>query len=379
MRSAQQTDSQNRKHSDIKNTQMRESDFAAAQAFLLSAKSFWTTTLYRELRSRYERRVSESGAGALKPDEAIDELEIDVTYQFFAWLERHLQRMKYTSRYGVIPYHSERAERLTQESGFSLRDQFSPTIDADLELPKYYRSLDVHQHQGGLWSDITAGFAYEYGARTTTPLLGETHEDLHNRFTQFITKGAEYQRILDLGCGFGKSTRPFVKRFPKSNIEAVDLSESCLYVAAQFARKNGVKNVHYSQQDARRTRFADESFDLVTSTMLMHELPVNGVLRLLEECYRLLQPGGHMAHLDFYVLPDAFDRFMHYGHSRRNNETYMRGVAEMDLPDVLARIGFEDVRIERFKESANLDLDAHDAWRFPWTVISAVKPRQAAA
>jgi hypothetical protein len=57
----------------------------------------------------------------------------------------------------------------------------------------------------------------------------------------------------------------------------------------------------------------------------------------------------------------------------------MPGVAELDLPAELEKLGFEDVRIERFKESADLDLDAHDAWRFPWTVISAVKPQQATA
>jgi ubiquinone/menaquinone biosynthesis C-methylase UbiE len=356
---------------------MHEGDFAAAQAFLLGAKNFWTTSLYRELRGKYDSRVGGNGGGSLTPEEAIAELEKDVTYRFFAWLERHLQRMKYTARYGVIPYHSERANRLTQDAGFPLRDEYTPEVNAEFELPKYYRSMDVHQHQGGLWSDITAGFAYEYGARTTTPLLGETHEDLHNRFTELLAGGADFRRILDLGCGFGKSTRPFTRRFPGSNVEAVDLSAPCLYVASQFAREGGTKNVHYSQQDARHTRFDDESFDLVTSTMLLHELPVKSLLRLFEECHRLLQPGGRMAHLDFYLLPDAFDRFMHYGHSKRNNEIFMRGLVELDLPEVLGNIGFEDIRIERFKEASGLDLDARDAWRFPWTAISAVKPRAA--
>ncbi|MGH8224309.1 MAG: methyltransferase domain-containing protein [Woeseiaceae bacterium] len=302
-----------------------------------------------------------------------------MSYHFFAWLERHLQRIKYTSRYGLVPYHSERRDILTQEAGFSMKDEYAPALDPDFKLPKYYKSMDLHQHQGGLWSDMTAGFAYEYGARTTTPLLGETHEDLHKRFTELVADCVDFQRVLDLGCGFGKSTRPFVQRFPKSRVDAVDLSGPCLYVASQFARKNRTKNVHYSQQDARHTAFDDESFDLVTSTMLLHEMPVKGVLRLFEECYRLLKPGGHMAHLDFYILPDAFDRFMHYGHSKRNNEIYMRGVAELDLPAVLEKIGFTDVKIERFRESADVDLNAHDAWRFPWTAISAVKPQQAVA
>ncbi|MEX2123992.1 MAG: class I SAM-dependent methyltransferase [Woeseia sp.] len=358
---------------------MHESDFAAAQAFLLGAKNFWTTNLYRELRYKYDRRIDKRDAESLTPDEAVAELEGDVTYHFFGWLERHLQRMKYTSRYGVIPYHSERRDTLTQEAGFSLQDEYAPVLNPGLELPKYYKSIDIHQHQGGLWSEITAGFAYEYGARTTTPLLGETHEDLHKRFTEYVADGVDFKRILDLGCGFGKSTRPFLKQFPTSAVHAVDLSAPCLHVASQFARKNSTRNVRYSQQDARGTNFDDESFDLVTSTMLLHELPVKSVLQLFEECYRLLQHGGRMAHLDFYILPDAFDRLMHYGHSKRNNEIFMRGVSELDLPGVLGKIGFIDIKIERFQEGVDVDLDAHEAWRFPWTAISAVKPRRAAA
>lgn len=355
---------------------MHESEFAAAQAFLLGAKNFWTTSIYRQLRLRYDALTDKSGSSALTPDEAVVKLQDEVTYRYFAWLERHLQRMKYTSRYGVIPYHSERRDRLLQDGGFTLKDEYAPIVKSALPLPKYYRSTDIHQHEGGLWSDMTAGFAYEYGARTTTPLLGETHEDLHNRFTTLVSDGLTFDRILDIGCGFGKSTRPFLNRFPTAKIEAVDLSTSCLYLASQFARECGTRNVRYSQQDARHTDFADESFDLATSTMLLHEMPVKGLLQLFSECYRVLRPGGHMAHLDFYVLPDPFTKLMHYGHSKRNNEVFMPGLAEMDLMDVLEKTGFKSIKIERFQESADVDLDSHDAWRFPWTVISGVKPQQ---
>lgn len=352
---------------------MHESDFAAAQAFLLGAKNYWTTSFYRELRAGYDDLTDESSPSRLSPDEAIGELRKNVTYHYFAWLERHLQRMKYTARYGVVPYHEERRDTLAAKGRFSVKDSFSPALDEKLKLPKYYTGMDVHQHRGGLWSDITAGFAYEYGARTTTPLLGETHEDLHTRFTELVVDGARLHRILDLGCGFGKSTRPFVQQCPNASVEAVDLSEPCLYVAAQFARQAGTRNVRYSQQDARHTNFPDESFGLVTSTMLLHEMPVKSVTQLFEECYRVLEPGGRMAHLDFYVLPDEFARFMHYGHSKRNNEVFMVGLAEMDLPRVLEDLGFGDVKIEQFRESADADLDGDRAWRFPWTVISAVK------
>ena len=81
-----------------------------------------------------------------------------------------------------------------------------------------------------------------------------------------------------------------------------------------------------------------------------------------------------MVHLDFYKMPDAFRRFLHYGHGRRNNEPFMQPLANLDLPGLLEDKGFVDIEISSFKEDEAVDLKTNDAWRFPWTVISAVKP-----
>ena len=48
-----------------------------------------------------------------------------------------------------------------------------------------------------------------------------------------------------------------------------------------------------------------------------------------------------MVHLDFHLLPDAFTRFIHYGHGQRNNEVYMEPWAEMDIAAVLRKQGFK--------------------------------------
>jgi hypothetical protein len=51
----------------------------------------------------------------------------------------------------------------------------------------------------------------------------------------------------------------------------------------------------------------------------------------------------------------------------------MQPLAELDLPGILAKKGFKDVLIEPFHES-NGTSGGSDAWRFPWTVVSARKP-----
>lgn len=355
---------------------MIEQDFRAGQEFLLAAKRFWMTTLYRQVRA--EAGVTpadrEVGTAPHSLTQVAKTLESSTTYRYFGWLERHLQRLKYSGAYGLAPYFDERRASQLPPMEAATRDDPCLILDPRLELPEYYTGTDIHGHPGGVWSDPIAGLVYEQGAQSTTPMLGSAHESLHSRFTALVAADSTPRRIVDLGCGFGKSTRPFAEAFPDAQIDAVDLAAPCLRVAAYRSQGLNGARTRYLQRDAIETRLEGGSYDLVTSTMLLHELPVERIEALFAEAYRLLRPGGRMVHLDFHRLPDDFARFIHYGHGRRNNEPYMEPLAELDLEDVLRGMGFEDVRIEPFRETEGVDLDGAQSWRFPWTVIHAVKP-----
>jgi ubiquinone/menaquinone biosynthesis C-methylase UbiE len=341
--------------------------FSAAQSFLLAAKMYWTTTLYRALRDEFlAQDLSDDAEQSVEEVAAI--LEDSTLYQYFAWLERHLQRMKYAGRYGLIPYHDERRSELLADISRAVE------LDPNLEMPNYYTAVDIHQHPGGLWSDETAAWVYERGARGTTPMLGAAHNDLHDRFTDVVAAAGEPKRILDMGGGFGKSTGPLGHRFPDANVESIDLSASCVTLGAHIAKQRQLDNIRYRQMDARHTDYGDEAFDLVTSTMVLHELPPKALEEFFDEAFRVLEPGGRTVHLDFYQIPDGFRRFIHYGHARRNNEPFMQPLASMDLAALLKKKGFIDIQITPFQESEEIDIEKNDAWRFPWTVVTASKP-----
>ena len=351
---------------------MDDRSFVAAQSFVLAAKNYWTREIYPVLEAEYRHQAAEHGPA--ETPARVEELIGDTTlYRYYAWLERHLQRFKYSGRYGLQPYHEERRDTLRGCIPADLPAGLLE-LDPDFDVPASFTAVDIHQHPGGIWSDGIAGFVYERGARTTTPLAGQKHRDLHQRLTDLIAEDGTPARLLDMGCGFGKSTRPFWETFRESEIHGVDISAPCLEVAAMDAAAAQARNVRYRQMNAAETDYPDGQFDLVTSTMLVHEMPPAEVEAVLDEAHRVLEPGGRMVHLDFLPADDPFRRFIHYGHARRNNEPYMEPLAGMDLPAILVEKGFVDIDIRPFEEAdGTLDPD-YPNWRFPWVTISATRP-----
>ena len=108
--------------------------------------------------------------------------------------------------------------------------------------------------------------------------------------------------------------------------------------------------------------------------MLLHEMPPNAVRETITESFRLLEKGGHAIHLDYLAGEDAFDRFIHYGHGKRNNEPYMEPLDKMDLPGALREAGFENIEITPFEEAPNALSADTPRWRLPWVVVAARKP-----
>ena len=348
--------------------------FEAYQQFVLDTKLYWSSRLYPALKSDYHEQVSRLKTAGAPPPADADAVEAllkpQTLYAYYAWFERHLQRMKYSGPRGLAPHHDRSRDvieaRLAQADATGLLE-LNPTIT----YPAYYTSFDVHQHPGGLWSDPIAGVVYERGARSTTPLL-KRHADLHERLTDAVLKIARPERLIDLGCGFGKSTTPFYRAAPDVDITAIDLSEPCLRLAAINAHEQGVQRVRFAQRDCVATGYEDASFDVVTSTMLLHELPAEHLRDMLKESFRLLKPGGVAVHLDFLVpANDAFACFIHYTHGQRNNEPYMRSLNEIGLADLLRETGFQQVQISAFEEAPGTLSPDYKAWRFPWTLVIA--------
>ena len=359
----------------------RSREANAFQEFIMEARTWWATELFPRLREEYEERralAAREGRQVKTAEDVARLFERSTTYAYFCWLERHVQKAKYSSsRWGLVAQLAREsgtaAERLTAAGAARLE------LDSTFKVPDYYAAHDIHQHPGNMHADPLAGLVYEASALSIHPAT--RRNELHERFVDVVRResaSAAFAKVLDMGCGFGKSAMPLARAFPKADVLGVDVSAPCLTLAAADAAAAKVPNLHFRQADARDTGLAPGSFDLVTSTMLLHELPGQAVEATLAETNRLLAPGGVSIHLDFRA-DDPFWQFIMYGRGVRNNEPFLEPLMRMDLAEAYRKAGFAEVRIEPFAEREGATDPANPFWRFPWAAIIARKPAGRAA
>lgn len=341
----------------------------AFQELIGSFRQHWANQLYPALHQRY--REIDRGTSPAMADQAITQVSQTPLYQWFAFIERHYQRMKYSDPRWGLAARFEAAPEWVRERLAAADDSAYLELNPDLDIPDYYFDVDIHQHPGNLVGAEYDGLMYQASATSIHP--NTQRFEAHERFGDRVLSRRTFRSVLNMGCGFGKCTFPIAARLPQARVTGIDVSAPCLRLAAATLAETGLTNVRFAQRDALRSGYGSASFDLVTSTQLLHELPVDDIHAVLRESFRLLEPGGEVMHLDFRPR-GRWMEFLLDGHAVRNNEGFMPAFNRVDMHAALRDAGFTDIAIEPFAETEGATRADWPYWRFPWMLFRAVKP-----
>lgn len=102
------------------------------------------------------------------------------------------------------------------------------------------------------------------------------------------------EKILDICTGTGDTAILTAKKFPNSQITAIDFSPSMLNLAKKKAEK--YPNITFIQADATNLPFENATFDLCTISFGLRNLP--DIQSALKEFFRVLKPNGQLIILD---------------------------------------------------------------------------------
>jgi ubiquinone/menaquinone biosynthesis C-methylase UbiE len=232
-------------------------------------------------------------------------------------------------------------------------------LDETVGVPAYLQAADTHRMPGSYFgetsaTDLRAGALYDLGSAIYQFGRGNQGGGLLNdsRGRTTVAHLRQYYpaldpaRILDLGCSVGQNTLPLCDAFPRARVDAIDIGAPMLRYAHLRATGLG-RAVHFSQRNAEATGFPDQTFDLVTSQILLHETSPEAIGVILRESHRVLRPGGVAVHLEVptrFDRLDVFDQFLRSWEQYYNGEPNTAGVASADLRREMERAGFFDVR-----------------------------------
>ena len=178
-------------------------------------------------------------------------------------------------------------------------------------------------------------------------------------------------RVLDIGCGTGQSSRDAARVAASGFVLGVDLSARMLGLAQERSSAESLVNTQFVQADAQVHPFEQASFDIAISRFgAMFFADRTAAFRNIAGGVR---PGGRLALLAWRSLAEnewliAIRESLAAGRSLPAPPAGAPGpfgLADADrLGPALATAGFEDVSFTAVDEPMSLGTDAADAWAF---------------
>ncbi len=219
-------------------------------------------------------------------------------------------------------------------------------VEADA-YPNYYLQNFHHQTDGYL-SDTSASL-YDLQVEilfngTADPMRRRVIGPLLQGLRAFADRPTSQIRVLDLATGTGRTLRQLRGALPHAQLVGLDLSKAYLRQANRWLAEVPGELPQLVQGNAEATPFAAESVQAVTCVFLLHELPGDARQNVLNEAFRLLEPGGSLVLADSVQLADspqfevAMENFRRVFH-----EPYYPDYIRDDIDARLQQAGFEAI------------------------------------
>jgi ubiquinone/menaquinone biosynthesis C-methylase UbiE len=218
------------------------------------------------------------------------------------------------------------------------------------DYPDYYLQNFHHQTDGYL-SDHSASL-YDLQVEilfngTAEPMRRRVIKPLIQGLKRFSDRSPSQLRVLDVATGTGRTLRQVRAALPQAQLVGLDLSPAYLRQANRWLSQLPSELPQLVQGNGEAMPFAQGSMQGITCVFLLHELPGEARQNVLDDCFRVLEPGGVVVLADSVQMADspqfqpAMENFRRVFH-----EPYYRDYIGDDIEARLRAAGFTGIRAE---------------------------------
>lgn len=156
--------------------------------------------------------------------------------------------------------------------------------------------------------DFYNSFSKQYteSVKRCVPFYDEMLESLF----LFLPDNFVPKNILELGSGTGNLTKLIVKKFPSAKITAVDISQECI----EESKLQINFPVNYVNSNFKEIYFAENSFDLIVSSISIHHINDIEKQKLFGKLFQYQTTGGILSFCDQFCA--------------ETNEIYLKYISE---------------------------------------------------
>tara|TARA_Y100001968_G_scaffold149002_1_gene136242 strand:- start:1421 stop:2485 length:1065 start_codon:yes stop_codon:yes gene_type:complete len=224
-------------------------------------------------------------------------------------------------------------------------------INPDL-YPDYYLQNFHHQTDGYL-SDHSAEL-YDLQVEI---LFNGTADSMRRRVLSPLTNGLNgfnksskhALKVLDVATGTGRTLQQIRSALPEVELFGLDLSGSYLKQASKYLSTRKGEMVQLVKGNAEDMAFQSNSMQGITCVFLLHELPRSARQNVINECFRVLEPGGIFVLADSIQMSDSpkFTPVMENFHKVFHEPFYYDYIQD-DIESRLRQSGFESISTRNY-------------------------------
>ncbi|MEE2704867.1 MAG: class I SAM-dependent methyltransferase [Pseudomonadota bacterium] len=317
--------------------------------FLTGFRNWRGTTVQLAARNRFNKILSDSGFNP-KDDIPLEKIhsiiENDPVIGAEGLMRIYSQRFAHRNFY--LSFADDADKYLDEMEKYEKLGPGSIHLDPSIDIPDYAKH-EIHMQPGGYVGNPFAGHLYHYGTNAfySARARDNYQDQYHAKLAEQVPTPHDNKvtKILDLGCGIGQFAVALKERYPEAEVWGLEVSAPMLRYGHMRAVDQNVA-VNFKQGLAEDTKFEDNSFDIVASYIIHHEMPADISRAIFAEAHRILRPGGFYFPIDFFTsgrrgIPGAFPKYQEWKDHRWNNEVWRMEYKGMDFAGDMEKAGFK--------------------------------------